>query len=79
MSTSRTSKLIRDGEYVVEVEVLRIQDGSSWAPYLSAETTKKLEDARAALKRGDLKTALSVILCARRFNNASLLFSSWPV
>ena len=57
MSTSRTTKLIHEGQYAAEVEVELIQDDGAWGPYLSVEATRKLDDVRQALKRGDLKTA----------------------
>jgi hypothetical protein len=57
MNTSRTTKLIREGQYAAEVDVELIQDEGAWGPYLSVEATKKLEEARAALKRGDLRAA----------------------
>lgn len=57
MKTSRTIKLIHEGQYAAEVEVELIQDDGAWGPYLSAEATRKLDDVRDALKRGDLKAA----------------------
>lgn len=57
MNTSRTTKLIHEGQYAAEVEVELIQDDGAWGPYLSVEATKKLDDVREALKRGDLKAA----------------------
>lgn len=57
MNTSRTTKLIHEGQYAAEVEVELIQYDGAWGPYLSVETTKKLEEVRQALKSGDLKGA----------------------
>lgn len=57
MSVLRRKKLIREGQYLVEVEVELIDTDEDWSPYLSLEDAYKLDDARAALHRGDLKSA----------------------
>jgi hypothetical protein len=57
MNASRTTKLIHEGQYAAEVDVELIQDDGAWGPYLSVEATRKLEEVRAALKRGDLTAA----------------------
>jgi hypothetical protein len=57
MSTTRTKKLIHEGQYAAEVEVELIQDDGAWGPYLSLSACKKLDDVRLALKQGDLKRA----------------------
>ena len=57
MSTTRTNKLIHEGQYAAEVEVDLIQDDGSWGPYLSVAAAQKLDEVRLALKRGDIKTA----------------------
>jgi hypothetical protein len=57
MNTSRTTKLIHEGQYAAEVDVDLIQDDGAWGPYLTVQTTEKLEEVRAALRRGDLKAA----------------------
>jgi hypothetical protein len=54
------TKHIYEGNYVAEVEVeLLITDegNAGWSPYLSLEDAYKLDDVRAALRRGDLQTA----------------------
>ena len=56
MSEPRT-KHIYEGRYVAEVEVELIEDQTGWSPYLSVEDARKLDDVRAALRRGDLKAA----------------------
>ena len=60
--TRKQTKLIHDGEYVaeVDVELTDSEDGTGWAPYLSLEEAKKLDDVRRALKREDLKAAARV-------------------
>lgn len=56
----RTTKLIREGEYVTEVEVELSDSPEGWGPYLSVSDAKRLDDARAALRRGDLPTAARI-------------------
>ncbi len=50
-------KLVRLGNYVVEVEVELVEANSGWSPYLSLEDAYKLDDAREALQAGDIKRA----------------------
>jgi len=57
MNTQQRKKLIREGQYLVEVDVELIDTGEGWSPYLSLEDAYKLDDVRAALRRGDLKAA----------------------
>jgi len=59
MKKQHGTKLVREGNYLVEVEVevelIDTEDG--WSPYLSLEDAYKLDDVRAALRRGDFKAA----------------------
>ena len=57
--TRKQTKLVHEGEYVaeVDVELTDADNGTGWAPYLSLEEAKKLDDVRRALKREDLKAA----------------------
>lgn len=55
--TRRTTKLIREGEYLVEVPVELSDSPEGWEPYLSVADAKRFDDARAALRRGDLAAA----------------------
>ncbi|MDN5753342.1 MAG: hypothetical protein L0H15_08675 [Nitrosospira sp.] len=59
MNKQHRTKLLREGQYIVEVEVEveLIDTGEGWSPYLSLEDAYKLDDVRTALHRGDLKTA----------------------
>ena len=41
----------------VDVELTDADNGTGWAPYLSLEEAKKLDDVRRALKRVDLRAA----------------------
>lgn len=51
------TKLIREGEYLMEVEVELIDSPEGWSPCLSLADAKRLDAARAALARGDLAAA----------------------
>ena len=53
MKTRSTTKLVRDGDLVAEVEVHLVEDDAGWAPYLSLDDAYKLDDVREALKSGD--------------------------
>ena len=57
MSDRPTKKLVREGDFVAEVEVRLIEDETDWSPYLSPEDAFKLDDARDALRAGDVKRA----------------------
>jgi hypothetical protein len=50
-------KLVHEGRYVAEVEVELIETDEGWSPYLSIEDAYKLDDVRAALRRGDIESA----------------------
>jgi hypothetical protein len=49
------SGLVHEGPYVAEVDIELIETDEGWSPYLSLEDAYKLDDVRAALRRGDLK------------------------
>ena len=51
------TKLVREGNYVAEVEVELIETDEGWSPYLALEDVYKLDDVREALRRGDIKDA----------------------
>jgi len=57
MKTRPHVKLVHEGNYAAEVTVELIENDTGWSPYLSLEDAYKLDDVRAALRRGDLKTA----------------------
>ncbi len=57
MSKRKRTKLVHEGRYVAEVDVELIQDHTGWSPYLTPEDAFKLDDVRAALRRGDLRAA----------------------
>ena len=51
------TKLVHEGQYVVEVDVELIDTDEGWSPYLSLEDAYKLDDVREALRRGDVSSA----------------------
>ena len=57
VTVRRQKKLVHEGEYVAEVDVELLESDSAWAPYLSLEEARKLDDVREALRRRDLTTA----------------------
>ncbi len=57
MTIKRRTKLVREGQYVAEVQVELIEDETGWAPYLSVEEAQKLDDIRQALRNSDIKAA----------------------
>jgi hypothetical protein len=57
MRTRRRTKLVREGNYVAEVEVELIETDERWSPYLSLEDAEKLDAVREALRQGEIETA----------------------
>jgi hypothetical protein len=57
MSVRQKLKYVHEGHYVAEVAVDFIESKTGWSPTMSLEDAYKLDDVRAALKAGDLKTA----------------------
>ena len=80
MKKNLRTKLVREGDYVAEVEVELIESDESWSPYLSLEDAYKLDDVREALRKGDLNGAmrfarvftLTPVTLARHPGNKSL-------
>ena len=60
MSNRRRIKLVREGQYVAEVDVELIEDDTGWSPYLSPEDAYKLDDVRDALRRRDITAAVNL-------------------
>jgi hypothetical protein len=65
MNKRRHTKLVREGQYVAEVEVELIEAEDDWSPYLSLDDAHKLDDVREALRRADIPAASRL---ARVFN-----------
>ncbi|TFH13619.1 MAG: hypothetical protein E4H02_11495 [Lentisphaerales bacterium] len=57
MTTRHHTKLVHEGDYVAEVDVDLIESDAGWSPCLSLDDAYKLDDVRAALRRGDIKAA----------------------
>lgn len=57
MNKHKRVKLVQEGQYVAEVDVELREDQMGWSPYLTVEDARKLDDVRAALRRGDLNSA----------------------
>jgi hypothetical protein len=60
MRKRRSTKLIHEGQYVAQVEIDLLNSKEGWSPYLSLEDALKLDDVRAALRRGDLEAAANL-------------------
>jgi hypothetical protein len=57
MSRRSTKKLVREGEFVAEVDVELLETEGGWTPYLSLEDAYKLDGVREALRAGDVGRA----------------------
>ncbi|MEX2542483.1 MAG: hypothetical protein WD314_11770 [Trueperaceae bacterium] len=58
MNARLTKRLVREGEYVAEVDVDLVEAGDGWTPYLSLEEDAyRLDDVRDALRAGDVNRA----------------------
>lgn len=53
----KVKRLLREGEYVAEVEVTWVDGDAGWSPNLSDGDIRKLDSVRLALRRGALKAA----------------------
>jgi hypothetical protein len=60
MSRRSTKRLVREGEFVAEVDVELIEAEGAWTPCLSLEDAYKLDDVRDALRAGDIARASQV-------------------
>ena len=57
MSAKPTKRLVREGEFVAEVDVTLVEAAGGWTPYLSLEDAYRLDDVRDLLRAGDVKGA----------------------
>ena len=64
MTHRRQTKLVREGEYVAEVEIELIDTGEGWSPYISLEDAQKLDAVREALRRGISRQQVSYPMCS---------------
>ncbi len=58
MKERTRTKLIQEGKYVAEVEVVFMETDDGWSPSLSLDEAYKLDKVRESLRQGDIKTAL---------------------
>ena len=54
---NKKSYFIHEGRYAAEVEVVYVDDNSSWSPIVEKEDVFKTDRVRLALRRGDVKAA----------------------
>ena len=57
MSHKATTKLVREGDLVAEVDVEVLEEEGGWSPYLSVPDATKLDEVRVALRSGDIRRA----------------------
>jgi hypothetical protein len=57
MTSRRQIKLVREGQYVAEVEIELIEGEEGWTPYLSLQDAEKLDAVRKALRTGEIDKA----------------------
>jgi len=57
MKNKRRTKLAHEGKYVAEGDVDLVESDDDWAPYLSLDDARKLDDVRDALRQGDVESA----------------------
>jgi len=55
--TRKTTELIHEGKYAAEVPIELFYTEESWSPTMSLDDARKLENARLALRRGDIAEA----------------------
>ena len=60
MKTRHRTKLVREGQYVAEVDVELIESDEGWSPYLSLEDAEKLDSVREALRQGEIEKASQI-------------------
>lgn len=53
----RSTKLIRERDYVAEIDIELSDDPRDWEPCLSLEDARKLDQVRSALREGDVAAA----------------------
>jgi len=60
IQTKIKTKMIHEGDYMVEIQVELTYTDHDWSPYLSLAEAQKLDNLRLALRHNDLKTAASL-------------------
>jgi hypothetical protein len=57
MTKRQHTKILREGNYLAEVDIEIVETGEGWSPYLSLDNAKKLDEVRETLRNGDIKSA----------------------
>jgi hypothetical protein len=57
LTAKTVKKLVREGDFVAEVDVHLIEMEGAWTPCVSVDDAYKLDDVRDALQTGNLKRA----------------------
>ena len=57
MTKRKNTKIVKEGNYLAEIDIELIDSGDSFAPFLSLEDAQKLDEVREALRAGDIETA----------------------
>ncbi|GEM_PF-1433772 len=60
MNTKHHVKLVQEGNYLAEVDVLLQEDETGWSPYLSSGDALRLDRVRRALQDGEVKKAATM-------------------
>ncbi len=51
------TRLIREGDYLAEVDVELLYDVDAWSPHLSLDDALKIDRVRSALRNGEIEVA----------------------
>lgn len=57
MNRRLRKKVVIEGSYAAEVEVELLEGEEGWAPYLSLDDAKRLDEVRRALRSGEISRA----------------------
>ncbi len=57
MTKRKNTKIVKEGNYLAEINIELIDSGEGWAPFLSLDDARKLDEVREALRLGDVETA----------------------
>jgi hypothetical protein len=60
MKQKYRTKLVHEGKYVAEVDVVLYESEEGWSPYLSLDDACKLDKVRDALHKGDIEMAMGL-------------------
>ena len=66
-----TKRLVREDDFVAEVDVNLIEADGGWAPYLSLDDAYRLDDVREELRSGDLQRAAQLASRVYRLTSAT--------